>query len=107
MEDVGMLKGIRLRQQEPAQRADGAMARVLAKAFNVRIGRVIRVRIAIDKGALTGGVEELRENDVALSVSGVEMGDGDAVGGVFDLRARTVKAGVIRILEPAPIEGRG
>ena len=67
------------------------MARIVAEALYVRIGGVVRVWIAIDKAPLTGGVEEPGEEVMALAVSGVEMGDGDTVGGVVDLGTRAVE----------------
>jgi hypothetical protein len=81
------------------------MARVGAKALYIGIGGVVRVYIAINEAALTGCVEEPRKDVVALAVSGVEMGDGDTVGGVVDLGTGAVEPGMMRILEPAPIEG--
>ena len=56
------------------------MARVIAEAPYIGIRGVVRICIAIDKVALTGGVEEFGEEFVALAISSVKMGDGDAVG---------------------------
>ena len=71
---------------QDAERAR-AVAGIVAEALGVRVGGVVGVGIFVDKVALADEIEELGEHGVAFAVAGVEMGDGDAVGGLDDLRA--------------------
>ena len=83
------------------------MTGILAEPADIRVGGIVRVRVALDEAPLPLEVQEFRQHGMPFAIPGIEVGDGDTVAGVFDLRAGRIQPRMPGVLVPAPVKGRG